>query len=346
MGEEVDTEREWNEGLVSCIVFQFIARLTLADAYFNPSSQVLADLRAVSRRLRDLVVSREQTDASLISSSRRLWRDYFTFLGQKYGSTLFDIDGFNSITHPNVKSPTWKYADEHEGADALKRWTEGRTGVPFVSTSPSFPLFSSPNEPSSYSFIDANMNELRLTGFQSNRGRQNVACYLTKDLFVDWRAGAEVFEEELVDYDTSSNWGNWQYGAGVGTDPRDNRYFNPISESRPLLGSLSSFLSLFPRVFLGPGLSADALSLLLNIFPSRASERLRSRGRVHQDVDSLARVRPCRVHPSPLDDAKVESQLVQSRQSLQVGSERGEGELEESLLEDGGRTREDGREPE
>jgi len=76
------------------------------------------------------------------------------------------------------------------------------------------------------------MNELRLTGFQSNRGRQNVACYLTKDLFVDWRAGAEIFEEELVDYDTSSNWGNWQYGAGVGTDPRDNRYFNPISESR------------------------------------------------------------------------------------------------------------------
>lgn len=48
-----------------------------------------------------------------------------------------------------------------------------------------------------------------MTGFMSNRGRQNVACYLTKDLEVDWRAGAEVFEEELVDYDTSSNFGNW-----------------------------------------------------------------------------------------------------------------------------------------
>lgn len=62
-------------------------------------------------------------------------------------------------------------------------------------------------------FIDANMRELAETGFMSNRGRQNVACYLTKDLGVDWRAGAEVFEAELVDYDTSSNWGNWQVSA-------------------------------------------------------------------------------------------------------------------------------------
>ena len=28
----------------------------------------------------------------------------------------------------------------------------------------------------------------------SNRGRQNVASFLTKDLYYDWRLGAEWFE--------------------------------------------------------------------------------------------------------------------------------------------------------
>ena len=54
---------------------------------------------------------------------------------------------------------------------------EGRTGVPFV---------------------DANMRELAMTGFMSNRGRQNVASFLTKDLGLDWRMGAEWFEYLLV----------------------------------------------------------------------------------------------------------------------------------------------------
>lgn len=55
--------------------------------------------------------------------------------------------------------------------------TEGCTGVPFV---------------------DANMRELAATGFMSNRGRQNVASFLTKDLGLDWRMGAEWFESLLV----------------------------------------------------------------------------------------------------------------------------------------------------
>lgn len=54
---------------------------------------------------------------------------------------------------------------------------EGKTGVPFV---------------------DANMRELAATGFMSNRGRQNVASFLTKDLGLDWRMGAEWFEYLLV----------------------------------------------------------------------------------------------------------------------------------------------------
>ena len=44
--------------------------------------------------------------------------------------------------------------------------------------------------------------------------------------------GAEWFESMLVDYDVSSNWGNWNYVAGIGNDPRENRYFNVISQAK------------------------------------------------------------------------------------------------------------------
>lgn len=126
--------------------------------------------------------------------------------------------------------------------------TEGRTGVPFV---------------------DANMREMTMTGFMSNRGRQNVASFLTKDLGLDWRMGAEWFEHLLVgvvaevesqpelqgwaqllicrtilnilvclnsyfplkvDHDVCSNYGNWLYSAGIGNDPRENRKFNMIKQ--------------------------------------------------------------------------------------------------------------------
>jgi deoxyribodipyrimidine photo-lyase len=89
--------------------------------------------------------------------------------------------------------------------ERLLSWINGETGV---------------------DFIDANMIELKLTGYMSNRGRQNVASYLCNDLKLDWRFGAAYFEQQLIDYDVCSNWGNWAYLAGVGNDPRGNRIFN------------------------------------------------------------------------------------------------------------------------
>merc|ERR1719362_2537223 len=85
---------------------------------------------------------------------------------------------------------------------ALQKWKDGRTGDPLV---------------------DANMRELKATGFMSNRGRQNVASYLIFDLGVDWRYGAAHFEEHLLDYDPCSNWGNWVAAAGL-TGQRLNRF--------------------------------------------------------------------------------------------------------------------------
>ncbi|MCU0341258.1 MAG: DASH family cryptochrome [Spirosomaceae bacterium] len=124
-----------------------------------------------------------------------IWRDYFRFVGLKYGTRLFKVTGIK-----NDFKTRWNHRQ-----DLFQQWVNGQTGVPF---------------------IDANMRELQLTGFMSNRGRQNVASFLTKDLGVDWTWGAAYFESQLIDYDVCSNWGNWNYVAGVGNDPRENRYFN------------------------------------------------------------------------------------------------------------------------
>ena len=130
-----------------------------------------------------------------------LWRDFFRFMGKKHGNKIFQKGGTKGAFDPTLK-------DDY---DLLKLWTEGRTGVPF---------------------IDANMRELKYTGFMSNRGRQNVASFLIKDLKVNWQMGASYFESMLIDYDPCSNWGNWNYLAGVGSDPREDRYFNILSQAK------------------------------------------------------------------------------------------------------------------
>ncbi len=121
-----------------------------------------------------------------------LWREFFKYTSWKYGREFF--------LKPGILKEDRTYA----GSDRqFQKWTDGRTGVPFV---------------------DANMKELNATGFMSNRGRQNVASFLVHDWKVDWRKGADYFERMLVDYDCSSNWGNWMYVAGVGNDRRTHKF--------------------------------------------------------------------------------------------------------------------------
>jgi deoxyribodipyrimidine photo-lyase len=129
-----------------------------------------------------------------------IWRDYFRFAMKKHKAKFFKKGGIQN------RPPKMR-----EDKNALLQWINGNTGVDFV---------------------DANMNELRLTGFMSNRGRQIVASYLCNDLQLDWRSGAAYFEEQLIDYDVASNWGNWAYLAGVGNDPRGNRYFDVAKQAR------------------------------------------------------------------------------------------------------------------
>ena len=76
------------------------------------------------------------------------------------------------------------------------------------------------------------MRQLLETGWMSNRGRQIAASCLVNDLGIEWRYGAAFFEKHLLDYDMASNYGNWQYLAGVGADPRGGRYFNLEKQTR------------------------------------------------------------------------------------------------------------------
>lgn len=151
-----------------------------------------------------------------------LWRDYMRLCTRKFGSRLFYVEGYRGD-----KDATWKYVsspyssstekknkrgtNDADTERAVLRFLQGRTGT---------------------GLIDASQRELFLTGWTSNRARQNVASFLTKHMGVDWRLGAEWYEANLVDYDVSSNWGNWQYVAGVGNDPRgDARVFNPVKQA-------------------------------------------------------------------------------------------------------------------
>jgi deoxyribodipyrimidine photo-lyase len=129
-----------------------------------------------------------------------IWRDYFKYISLKYDSKIFKIGGIlDKEYHWNTDS------------EIIETWINGETKDDFV---------------------NANMIELKETGWMSNRGRQNVASYFSKELLLDWRIGAAYFESMLIDYDVHSNYGNWMYVAGVGNDPRDRKFNTQLQAER------------------------------------------------------------------------------------------------------------------
>jgi deoxyribodipyrimidine photo-lyase len=137
-----------------------------------------------------------------------LWRDYFRFMFKKHGKQYFTADEQAENTSAEKQA-------------LFERWKTGNTGIPF---------------------IDASMHKLNATGYISNFSRQMVAGYLVRDLEVDWKKGAAYFEERLIDYSPASNWGNWAFVAGLGHDPRDNKYFN-IAKQASELDTNSEFIN-------------------------------------------------------------------------------------------------------
>ncbi|MCS7296831.1 MAG: DASH family cryptochrome [Bacteroidia bacterium] len=182
--------------------------------------------RWICERLREAEKRHGANDSTYWLFFELLWREYFRWLSARWGCRLFAVGGLR-----NLKLP-WRH-----DMQLFQAWIEGNTGYPI---------------------IDAAMRELKATGWTSNRARQIVASFLTKNLFIDWRWGASYFEVQLIDYDVYSNWGNWLYQAGVGTDGRGFRWFDPVRQAK-LYDPEGSFIRLWvpelrslsaPRVYM------------------------------------------------------------------------------------------------
>jgi deoxyribodipyrimidine photo-lyase len=128
-----------------------------------------------------------------------IWREFFMQILWHFPNTVH-----NSF-RPKYDAIQWK-----NNEDLFKKWCQGKTGYPIV---------------------DAGMRQLNKTGYMHNRVRMVVASFLTKHLLIDWRWGETYFAQKLLDYEQSSNVGNWQWAAGSGVDAAPYfRIFNPTEQ--------------------------------------------------------------------------------------------------------------------
>jgi len=128
-----------------------------------------------------------------------IWREF-------YQAVLFHFpDLLNRSYRREFDAMPWRMDEK-----LYKSWCNGTTGFPLV---------------------DAGMRQLNQTGWMHNRVRMVVASFLTKDLRHDWRLGASYFESKLMDIETASNNGGWQWAASTGVDPKPLRIFNPRLQS-------------------------------------------------------------------------------------------------------------------
>ncbi len=128
-----------------------------------------------------------------------IWREFFMQILYHYPDTV--TNSFKK-KYDRIR---WRNNEKE-----FELWKEGKTGYPLV---------------------DAGMRQLNETGFMHNRIRMLVGSFLCKHLLIDWRWGEAYFAEKLLDYEMSSNVGNWQWVAGSGVDAAPYfRIFNPTTQ--------------------------------------------------------------------------------------------------------------------
>jgi deoxyribodipyrimidine photo-lyase len=128
-----------------------------------------------------------------------IWREFFMQI-------LFNFPG---VITGNFKSK-YNNIEWRNNEEEFEHWCNGETGYPLV---------------------DAGMRQLNSTGYMHNRVRMLAAGFLCKHLLIDWRWGEAYFAQKLLDYELSSNNGNWQWAAGTGCDAAPYfRIFNPDTQ--------------------------------------------------------------------------------------------------------------------
>jgi deoxyribodipyrimidine photo-lyase len=133
-------------------------------------------------------MGRGTTEAACVEAFHRLYRrDYWHFLGLKWGRTLFFPYGPN----PEETDDIAEYRHDNK---IITKWCNGLTGVPFA---------------------DAAMTQLRESGWVGVAQKGALMWLLSKGYGQDWRVGAEWLERCSLDYDPFLMWGNCAYQAGL-----------------------------------------------------------------------------------------------------------------------------------
>ena len=162
----------------------------------NQTSYLSPHLRFGTVSIRKIV---KQMATNQVFLSELIWREFFMQI----------LYHFKEVVHSNFRSK-YDHIEWRNNAAEFECWKNGTTGFPMV---------------------DAGMRELNATGYMHNRVRMVVAGFLCKHLLIDWRWGEAYFAKKLLDYELSSNNGNWQWAAGTGCDAAPYfRVFNPTTQ--------------------------------------------------------------------------------------------------------------------
>ncbi len=168
------------------------------------TSRLSPYLRFGTLHPRQILARLPEGPGSGVFRSELAWREFYADVLWHHPASAWE--SFLPVgTH--LRWDTGPRADERFAA-----WAAGRTGFPLV---------------------DAGMRQLRDEGWMHNRIRMLTASFLVKDLHLDWRLGARLFLDLLVDGDLASNNHGWQWVAGTGTDAAPfHRVFNPTVQAQ------------------------------------------------------------------------------------------------------------------
>ncbi len=166
--------------------------------YNDQTSYLSVHLRFGTVSVREIINQLKRNEVFL---SELIWREFFMQI----------LYNFPHVVNNSFKSKYDKI-EWRNNKEEFKKWCEGKTGYPIV---------------------DAGMRQLNQTGYMHNRVRMIVAGFLCKHLLIDWRWGEKYFAKKLLDYELSSNNGNWQWAAGTGCDAAPYfRIFNPFTQQK------------------------------------------------------------------------------------------------------------------
>ena len=163
----------------------------------GPTSNLSVHLRFGTVSIREVMAKVVRHSDGLVNEL--IWREFFMQI-------LFF---YPHVVHNSFK-PAYDRILWRNNEDEFQAWCSGETGYPMV---------------------DAGMRQLNQTGQMHNRLRMVAASFLCKHLLIDWRWGETYFADKLLDFELSSNNGNWQWAAGTGCDAAPySRVFNPTTQ--------------------------------------------------------------------------------------------------------------------